>query len=77
MRQASWSLGVVSRLSCWAAACPAGEARVPAARPLDAAAVERGRVALTLQGFLKPEWYDAAYRRAARLWDELRTRPRP
>ncbi len=34
----------------------------------DAAAAERGRVALTLEGFLKPEWSDAAYRNVARLW---------
>src|SRR5262245_50759075 len=37
---------------------------------LDSATVERGRVALTLTGFLKPEWSDAAFGRAGRLWDE-------
>ena len=36
----------------------------------DRAAAERGRVALTLKGFLKPEWSEAVYRNAARLWDE-------
>jgi mono/diheme cytochrome c family protein len=36
----------------------------------DPAAAERGRVALTLQGFLKPEWSDRAYRNAGRLWDQ-------
>jgi mono/diheme cytochrome c family protein len=36
----------------------------------DAAAAERGRVALTLKGFLKPEWSEAVYRNAARLWDQ-------
>ena len=46
------------------------EAR-PARRPgVDAAAAERGRVALTLKGFLKPEWSEAVYRNAARLWDQ-------
>ena len=35
-----------------------------------AAAAERGRVALTLKGFLKPEWSEAVYRNAARLWDQ-------
>ena len=37
---------------------------------VDAAAAERGRVALTLKGFLKPEWSEAVYRNAARLWDQ-------
>ena len=36
----------------------------------DPTAAERGRVALTLTGFLKPEWSEAAYRRAGRLWDQ-------
>jgi mono/diheme cytochrome c family protein len=33
-------------------------------------AAERGRVALTLEGFLKPEWSDAAYFQVARLWGD-------
>jgi mono/diheme cytochrome c family protein len=37
---------------------------------VDAAAAERGRVALTLNGFLKPEWSEGVYRNAARLWDQ-------
>jgi mono/diheme cytochrome c family protein len=42
-----------------------------AARPVDdEAAAERGRVALTLKGFLKPEWSESVYRHAARLWDQ-------
>ena len=32
--------------------------------PLDRAAAERGRTALLLEGFLKPEWSEAAYRNA-------------
>jgi mono/diheme cytochrome c family protein len=40
---------------------------------VDAAAAERGRVALTLKGFLRPEWSESVYRNAARLWD----RPAP
>jgi hypothetical protein len=41
------------------------------ARPaVDRAAAERGRVALTLEGFLKPAWSDAAFREVARLWDQ-------
>jgi Cytochrome c len=37
---------------------------------VDAAAAERGRVALTLRGFLKPEWAEGAYQNAARFWDQ-------
>lgn len=37
---------------------------------LDAEAAERGRIALTLEGFLKPEWSDAAYRNVVRLWGD-------
>jgi len=36
----------------------------------DAAATQRGRVALTLEGFLRPEWSDEAYRDVARLWGQ-------
>jgi len=42
----------------------------PSQSSSDPASVERGRVALTLEGFLKPEWSEAVYRNAARLWDE-------
>ena len=48
---------------------------------VDPAAAERGRVALTLKGFLKPEWSEAAYRNASpgsgtsRLPIRTRTRP--
>jgi mono/diheme cytochrome c family protein len=48
---------------------PAGEAGGSPGEAIDAAAAERGRIALTLKGFLKPEWSDVAYRRAGRLWD--------
>ena len=69
MRLASWSGCVV--LGCLIAApSPAGEPDGSRGRVPDATAAERGRVALTLRGFLKPEWSDAAYRRAARLWDQ-------
>jgi len=37
-------------------------------RDAAAAAAERGRVALTTTGHLKPAWSDDAYRRAGRLW---------
>ncbi len=37
---------------------------------LDEAAAERGRVAMTLKGFLKPAWSEGAYRNAGRLWDQ-------
>ena len=72
MRLASWSGCVV--LGCLIAGpSPAGEPDGSRGRVPDATAAERGRVALTLRGFLKPEWSDAAYRRAAQLWD----RPAP
>ncbi len=71
MRQASWSVGFAfGSLMAMTGPCPAGEPEGSPSRPLDATAVERGRVALTLHGFLKPEWRDAAYRRAGTLWDE-------
>jgi len=55
---------------------PAPAAEPRAARPdVDRLAAERGRVALTLEGFLKPEWSEAVYRNAARLWDQ--TAPDP
>jgi hypothetical protein len=37
---------------------------------VDPPAADRGRVALTLTGFLKPEWSAAAYPRAGRLWEK-------
>ena len=49
----------------------AGDRSAP--RPaVDLAAAERGRVALTLEGFLKPEWSDKVYVGAARLWGRER-----
>ena len=36
----------------------------------DADAAARGKQALTLQGFLKPEWSDRAYGNVARFWDQ-------
>ncbi len=72
MRLASWSGCVV--LGCLIAGPgPAGEPDGSRGGVPDATAAERGRVALTLRGFLKPEWSDAAYRRVGRLWD----RPAP
>ncbi|MGP0062319.1 MAG: hypothetical protein ACLQGP_01790 [Isosphaeraceae bacterium] len=54
------------------AACPASgsEPRDSEATAVDRSAAERGRIALTLTGFLKPEWSESAYRRAGRLWDQ-------
>jgi mono/diheme cytochrome c family protein len=37
--------------------------------PVDQGLAERGRVALLLEGFLKPEWSEAAYRNAGRQWE--------
>src|SRR5262245_45627678 len=47
----------------------AGQAEPPGPG-FDPTAAERGRVVLTLTGFLKPEWSEAAYRQAGRLWDQ-------
>jgi Cytochrome c len=68
MRRASW--GVWVALGLLAARCPAGEAGGSRGEPFDPAAAERGRIALTLRGFLRAEWSADAYRRAGRLWDE-------
>ncbi len=69
MRQASW--GIWFALGYLVAApSPAGEPARSPGEVFDAAAAERGRIALTLQGFLKPEWSESAYRRAGRLWDQ-------
>jgi mono/diheme cytochrome c family protein len=40
------------------------------ATAVDQSAAERGRIALTLTGFLKPEWSESAYRNAGGLWDQ-------
>lgn len=40
----------------------------PAAAPAADPAAERGREALTLHGYLKPSWSDAAFKRAGTLW---------
>jgi hypothetical protein len=69
MRQASWVIGVVIG-GVLAARCPAGEPTRSAGARFNTAAAERGRIALTLEGFLRPEWSDAAYRRVGRLWDQ-------
>jgi mono/diheme cytochrome c family protein len=37
---------------------------------VDRAAAERGRFALTIKGFLKPEWSESVYRAAAKLWGQ-------
>ncbi len=45
------------------------EPKGPEAVTVDSSAAERGRIALTSTGFLKPEWSESAYKRAGRLWD--------
>jgi mono/diheme cytochrome c family protein len=45
------------------------------ATAVDQSAVERGRIALTLTGFLKPEWSESAYRNAGGLWDQPAPHP--
>lgn len=62
------------RLLVFLAALLAGVSITPGSRAgapdgtADAAAVERGREALTLHGHLKPSWDDEAFKKAGRLW---------
>jgi Cytochrome c len=75
MRMRSREVWVVASLTAFMGGVEAvGPARAgdrSAPRPaVDLAAAERGRVALTLEGFLKPEWSDKVYVGAARLWGE-------
>lgn len=75
MRQASWGVAFLLAgllIRPLSAGEPGDGSESSTASPVraDAAAAERGRIALTLKGFLKPEWSDSAYRRVARLWDE-------
>jgi hypothetical protein len=76
MRMQRKGVRVVAGLVMLASACvSSGPGPVMAGSPtgsgasVDAAAAERGRVALTLNGLLKPEWSEGVYRDAARLWD--------
>jgi mono/diheme cytochrome c family protein len=77
MRMQRKGVRVVAGLVMLASACvSSGPGPVMAGSPtgsgasVDAAAAERGRVALTLNGLLKPEWSEGVYRDAARLWDQ-------
>ena len=71
MRRASW-IGI-GLLLLGDGLATAGEREPSREKPSDAEATERGRVALTLRGFIKGEWSEDAYRRAGTLWD----RPAP
>jgi mono/diheme cytochrome c family protein len=53
----------------WIGPVQGGDRSAPSSA-FDLAAAERGKIALTLEGFLKPEWSDKAYRNASRLWGE-------
>src|SRR6516162_4160882 len=54
----------------WFAPAASGAGVPERAAAPDARAAERGRVALTVEGFLKPEWSGAVYRDVARLWGQ-------
>jgi mono/diheme cytochrome c family protein len=74
MRVHSKGSRFAARLVVLAMAC-AGTSHCPVragspAAGADLAAAERGRVALTLKGFLKPEWSGHVYENVARLWDQ-------
>jgi len=57
-------LGTLSAVAvlAWGGAAALGD------QPDAASAADRGRVALTTAGYLKPSWGDEAYRHAGRLW---------
>jgi mono/diheme cytochrome c family protein len=59
---------IVPLVAVWSVTWARAGDRSPAATT-DAAA-ERGRVALTIDGFLKPEWSESAYHNVARLWNQ-------
>jgi hypothetical protein len=59
----------------WFQAVGLAGAEVGGAAAPEAAAAERGRVALTLEGFLKPAWSDEAYRDVGRLWGQSASSP--
>ncbi len=66
-------LSVLSLVSLLAIGGFAGSTRagdLARTRTPDAASVERGRKALTQQGFLKADWPRDAYEKAAKFWDE-------
>jgi mono/diheme cytochrome c family protein len=65
------SLGIWLILGGLAASRAAGsEPKGAETTAVDRSATERGRIALTLTGFLKPEWSESAYRNAGGLWDQ-------
>jgi mono/diheme cytochrome c family protein len=61
--RSGWGACVVGLL----VAFPAVSAR---AEPPDPASVERGRVALTTRGYIRPGWKDDTYQRAGAVWGE-------
>jgi hypothetical protein len=63
-------LALAPALAGWSGSAVLGGSPVGSGPRVDLAAAERGRVALTLEGFLKPEWSAAVYRDASRLWDQ-------
>lgn len=69
MRRATWiSAGML--LLTLAARTTAGELGGAHESAFDPDAAERGRIALTLRGFVKQEWSEDAYKRAGALWDQ-------
>jgi mono/diheme cytochrome c family protein len=74
MRRRSLSVWVIlGFLVAWRAS--GSEPNGAEATAVDHSAVERGRIALTLTGFLKPEWSESAYRNAGQFWDQPAPNP--
>ncbi len=68
MRRASIGIWLTC-LAAWGSPALSAEANGTRGASFDPAAAERGRIALTLRGFLKPEWSAPAFATAGRLWD--------
>ncbi len=72
MRRRSLRVWVV--LGILAASAGGSEPKGSEATAVDRSAAERGRIALTLTGFLKPEWSESAYRNAGQALGPAGTR---
>ena len=65
-----WLLLTTLACAAWWEHFALAKGAIDTAPARDLAAAERGRVALTLEGFLKADWSDRVYHNAARRWDE-------
>jgi hypothetical protein len=73
MRALHWVFGGLAAVASLAS----GVAAVSGDSPPPDSAAERGRIALTTTGYLKPAWGEATYRQAGRLWKGENPAPDP